>query len=35
LLAAGTGLIWALVDEDSLTWHDHISGTFPTLSTES
>jgi uncharacterized RDD family membrane protein YckC len=34
LLAAGTGLIWALVDEDSLTWHDHISSTFPTLSTE-
>ena len=33
-LAAGTGLIWALVDEDSLTWHDHISSTFPTLSTE-
>jgi uncharacterized RDD family membrane protein YckC len=35
LLAAGTGLIWALVDEDSLTWHDHISSTFPTLSNES
>jgi uncharacterized RDD family membrane protein YckC len=35
LLAAGTGLIWALVDEDSLTWHDHISSTFPTLSSES
>ena len=31
VLAAGIGLIWALVDEDSLTWHDHISGTFPTL----
>jgi uncharacterized RDD family membrane protein YckC len=30
-LAAGVGLVWALVDEDSLTWHDHISGTFPTL----
>jgi uncharacterized RDD family membrane protein YckC len=35
LLAAGTGLIWALVDEDALTWHDHISSTFPTLSTDS
>ena len=35
VLAAGTGLIWALVDEDALTWHDHISGTFPTLSTDS
>jgi len=31
VLAAGVGLIWALVDEDSLTWHDHISGTFPTF----
>ena len=31
LLAAGMGLIWALVDEDGLTWHDHISSTFPTL----
>jgi uncharacterized RDD family membrane protein YckC len=30
LLAAGLGLIWALVDEESLTWHDHISKTFPT-----
>ncbi len=30
LLAAGLGLIWALVDEESLTWHDHISRTFPT-----
>jgi hypothetical protein len=28
------GLIWALVDEDSLTWHDHISSTFPTLADE-
>jgi uncharacterized RDD family membrane protein YckC len=31
VLAAGIGLIWTLVDEDSLTWHDHISGTFPTI----
>ena len=30
-LAAGIGLIWSLVDEDRLTWHDHISGTFPTV----
>ena len=29
-LAAGLGLLWALADEESLTWHDHISGTFPT-----
>jgi uncharacterized RDD family membrane protein YckC len=28
-LAAGLGLIWALVDEESLTWHDHMSKTFP------
>lgn len=30
LLAAGVGLVWALADEESLTWHDHISKTFPT-----
>jgi uncharacterized RDD family membrane protein YckC len=30
LLAAGLGLVWALVDEERLTWHDHISKTFPT-----
>lgn len=29
--AAGLGLIWALVDEEGLTWHDHISKTFPTV----
>jgi len=28
--AAGLGLFWALVDEETLTWHDHISSTFPT-----
>jgi uncharacterized RDD family membrane protein YckC len=33
-LAAGVGLIWALVDQDKLTWHDHISATFPTLDFE-
>jgi uncharacterized RDD family membrane protein YckC len=30
LMAGGLGLIWALVDEETLTWHDHISRTFPT-----
>lgn len=30
LLAAGLGMLWALVDEETLTWHDHISKTFPT-----
>jgi len=30
-LAAGVGLIWALVDQDRLSWHDHISSTFPTF----
>jgi uncharacterized RDD family membrane protein YckC len=30
LLSAGLGLAWALVDEENLTWHDHISKTFPT-----
>jgi uncharacterized RDD family membrane protein YckC len=29
LVSAGLGLVWALVDEESLTWHDHISKTFP------
>jgi uncharacterized RDD family membrane protein YckC len=24
------GLVWSLWDEERLTWHDHISGTFPT-----
>ena len=28
--AAGLGLLWMLVDEETLTWHDHISKTFPT-----
>lgn len=28
--AAGLGLFWALTDEEKLTWHDHISKTFPT-----
>jgi uncharacterized RDD family membrane protein YckC len=26
----GVGLLWALADEESLTWQDHMSGTFPT-----
>jgi len=30
LFAAGLGIIWAWLDEESLTWHDHISKTFPT-----
>jgi uncharacterized RDD family membrane protein YckC len=25
------GILWALVDEESLAWHDHISKTFPTF----
>jgi uncharacterized RDD family membrane protein YckC len=25
---AGLGLIWCLCDEEKLTWHDHISGTY-------
>jgi|SRR5579872_6225222 len=31
LSAAGLGLLWALVDEERLAWHDHMSKTFPTL----
>ncbi len=34
LLAAGVGLIWCLVDEDCLTWHDHVSGTFLTIAAD-
>jgi uncharacterized RDD family membrane protein YckC len=34
LLAAGIGLVWVFVDEDSLTWHDHMSSTFPTLASD-
>jgi uncharacterized RDD family membrane protein YckC len=30
LAPAGLGLIWALLDEEALTWHDQISKTFPT-----
>jgi uncharacterized RDD family membrane protein YckC len=30
LAAAGIGLIWAVADEEKLTWHDHMSNTFPT-----
>jgi len=29
--AVGLGVLWALVDEESLAWHDHISQTFPTF----
>jgi uncharacterized RDD family membrane protein YckC len=30
ILALGLGLLWALVDQEKLTWHDHISKTFLT-----
>jgi uncharacterized RDD family membrane protein YckC len=30
LVTGGLGLLWALVDEESLGWQDHISRTFPT-----
>jgi uncharacterized RDD family membrane protein YckC len=29
--SAGLGVAWAMADEESLTWHDHISKTFPTV----
>ncbi len=29
--SVGLGLMWALVDEEHLTWHDHISKTFPSV----
>jgi uncharacterized RDD family membrane protein YckC len=30
LAPLGIGFLWALVDEEHLTFHDHISETFPT-----
>ena len=30
LAAVGIGFVWAAVDEETLTWHDHISNTFST-----
>jgi uncharacterized RDD family membrane protein YckC len=32
LVAGGMGLLWALGDQETLTWHDHISQTFLTAS---
>jgi uncharacterized RDD family membrane protein YckC len=29
--SAGLGVLWSLADEESLTWHDHMSKTFPTI----
>ena len=29
--ACGVGLLWALLDEEYLTWHDHMSKTFLTI----
>jgi hypothetical protein len=34
VVSAGMGLIWALLDEERLAWHDHMSGTFPTPNRE-
>ncbi len=34
VLAGGIGLIWLFLDQDCLTWHDHISSTFPTIASE-
>jgi len=31
IACCGFGLLWALVDEEGLTWQDHISKTFPTF----
>jgi len=30
IVAVGVGLLWALVDDEALTMHDHMSKTFPT-----
>ncbi len=34
ILPGGLGLIWALFDQEKLTWHDHSSKTFITLVVE-
>jgi hypothetical protein len=31
LCAFGTGMAWALFDEEQLAWNDHMSKTFPTF----
>jgi uncharacterized RDD family membrane protein YckC len=31
LCSAGLGMLWSLADEEGLTWHDHMSKTFPTI----
>ena len=31
ILPLGIGLAWSLFDEDHLTWHDRLSGTYPRL----
>jgi uncharacterized RDD family membrane protein YckC len=28
LLPVGLGVAWAIFDEDHLTWHDRLSGTY-------
>ncbi len=32
--SGGLGLLWAVADEENLTWHDHISKSFPTVREE-
>ncbi len=32
--SGGLGLVWAVADEENLTWHDHISKSFPTFREE-
>lgn len=32
--SGGLGVLWAVADEENLTWHDHISKTFPTIREE-
>ena len=35
VLPLGLGLLWALVDQERLTWHDLLSKTFPSPDTTS
>lgn len=31
VLSGGLGVLWAMADEERLTWHDHVSKTFPVV----
>jgi hypothetical protein len=30
MASAGMGILWAMADQETLSWHDHVSQTFLT-----